>query len=61
MSENSPPYGTGANGDLPRAIPYAEQQIRALCLLAAAHFESNMVEWRAKQWRKFIAEGNWDA
>ena len=75
MSENSPPYGTGTNSELPRAVPYAEQQIRALCLVAAANrwmagatpaFRAGQtftetVQDLAVKWRKFIAEGNWDA
>ena len=69
MSENSPPYGTGANSDansdLLRAVPYAEQQIRALCLLAAVITWTKCPECEphcyAVDYRKWIAEGRWDA
>ena len=69
MSETEATYsGTGANpeaGLAPQVVPYAEQQIRALCLVVAATTARRLcgkvyLELAAVQWRKFIAEGNWD-
>jgi hypothetical protein len=48
-----------------QTIPYQEQQIRALCLLAAVtwldrHDENGNVLGVSVAWRKFIAEGRWE-
>ena len=75
MSETSPPYSTDANPEPTHLVtpsgvwvPYAEQQIRALCLIAAIlaagrfhQLEGTHLTDTACDWRKFIAEGNWDA
>ena len=74
MSEIELTYGgTGANpeaGLAPLMVPYAEQQIRALCLVAAAaRYSQQDSEWKedyirglAIRWRQWIhsGKGEWD-
>ena len=78
MSERTyPGFGTNEGARFaPQFVPYAEQQIRALCLIAAVNAadsnhrlmpdlkglqEAEWIRSMARDFRVLVAEGGWEA